>query len=477
MSAVPASLTLRLPGTLVGFAGSLLVAVGGCSSDFSMNERGWAAPSVQSVGALISRPAANLLITLGVALLCLGWWLLRPRRYPNLNQWTVLVAWLLPLLAVPPIMSADPFLYADLGYILSQGRDPYVVRLGGLGGPYAPWVDVFWAGHGVAYPPLSLQVSRTMVGLAGFDPYWGVIAQRIPALAGVALLGLLVPRLADETGVNRSWAWWLGVLNPILVVHLVGGAHNDALMAGVVILAIWISLRRLRWISASLVLAPLVLGLAMGLKQQAGLAVIAVAALPVLDRLRAMASRVAPLWLLTWRTAVAAVVTIATFVVTSLATGLGFGWIAWLSEMGRARTLTLAIAISDAVGWLGPDVTTEAFALVGLVAAGLLGWLLLTKPDDPMAVVAWGSVLVLFMSQALHPWYVGLSLALLALCRLRPRAAAAVVWTTMGYLMAYTVQFVFVQPVLVAIPAGVAFGVLGCWLHRRTTGGEPITLG
>lgn len=476
MFTVPASLTLRLPGTLVGFAGSLLVAVGGCSTDFSMNPAGWGASSVNTVGSLISRPAANLLITAGVALLCVGWWLLRPRRYPNLSQWAVLGLWVLPLLLVPPIMSADPFLYADVGYVLSQGRNPYEVRLGGLGGPYAPWVDTFWAGHGVAYPPLSLQVSRVMVGLANLHPYWGVIAQRVPALAGVALLGWFVPRLSDEVGANRSWAWWLGVLNPILVVHLVGGAHNDALMAGVVVFAIWLSLRRIPGVSASLVLAPIVLGLAMGLKQQAGLAAIAVAALPVLDRVRAR-TRGGQLWLLTWRTAIAAAVAVATFVLTSLATGLGFGWVAWLSEMGRARTLTLAIAISDAVGWLGIDVTHVAFAVIGVLAFALFVWLLLTSPDQPMSVVAGGSVLVLFMSQALHPWYVGLSLALLALSRLTPRIGAAVVWTTVGYLMAYTVQFVYVQPVLVAIPAGVAFGLLMWWLHDRTTGGEPITLG
>ena len=106
------------------------------------------------------------------------------------------------------------------------------------------------------------------------------IAQRLPALAGMGLLAAFLPRLADQLRVDRQWAVWLGVLNPIAIVHLVGGAHNDTLMAGVVVFAIWLSVQRVPRVSASLVLAPIVIGLAMALKQQAGLAVIACARVP-----------------------------------------------------------------------------------------------------------------------------------------------------------------------------------------------------
>ena len=57
-------------------------------------------------------------------------------------------------------------------------------------------------------------------------------------------------------------------------------AHNDTLMAGVVVSALWLSVQTVPRISASLVLAPIVIGLAMALKQQAGLAVLAAAGLP-----------------------------------------------------------------------------------------------------------------------------------------------------------------------------------------------------
>ena len=74
----------------------------------------------------------------------------------------VLGLWSLPLLLVPPVLSADAVLYADLGWIVHQGQNPYLVGLTGAGGPYAPHVDPPWAGGGVAYPPLALLINAAV---------------------------------------------------------------------------------------------------------------------------------------------------------------------------------------------------------------------------------------------------------------------------------------------------------------------------
>lgn len=154
--------------------------------------------------------------------------------------------------------------------------------------------------------------------------------------------------------------------------------------------------------SASLVWAPILIGVAMALKQQAGLAVIAAAGLPVAARLVRLPhlQRIA---VLGWRTAVAAVVALVTFVVVSLATGLGFGWTLWLGEMGRARTLTLSVAIGDAFAWTGHDLTGAAGTAIAVLALGGLAALLLLRSERPLEVTAWGSLLVLGIGQALHP--------------------------------------------------------------------------
>ena len=159
---------------------------------------------------------------------------------------------------------------------------------------------------------------------------------RLPAIVSVVAMLLLVPRIAALIGVPERGAVWLGVLNPLLLLHFIGAAHNDAPMVAITLAAIWVACR---WPGrvTSLLVGPVLVGLAMAFKQQGGLAVIAVAGLPVAARLAALPLG-RRLWLLGWRTAIATVVTLVTFVLVSLATGLGFGWLQWLDLMGLAGT-------------------------------------------------------------------------------------------------------------------------------------------
>ncbi|MFT3861851.1 polyprenol phosphomannose-dependent alpha 1,6 mannosyltransferase MptB [Micropruina sp.] len=464
----------RQTGVWAGLAGSLLVGIGACSNDFSFNPDGWGVGPIAVLAQAIDRNTGTLLVLAGCLLLCVGWLALLPRPGRELPSWLWLL-WAAPLLVVPPVMSGDPFLYADLGWIMANGGNPYVDVLGSFGGPFQPFVDEFWAGNGVAYPPLALEINRLMVHLGGMHPYWGVIAQRLPAVLGVALLATFVPRLAERLGTDRNWAVWLGVLNPIVIVHLIGGAHNDTLMTGVVVLAVWLSVQRVPRVSASLVLAPIVIGLAMALKQQAGLAVIAAAGLPVAAALAGL-PRLQRIAVLGWRTAVATVVALATFVAVSLATGLGFGWTNWLSQMGRARTMTVSVALGDALAFTGSDLTHAANTLIACLAAAGLAALLLSRPERPLEVTAWGSLLVLFIGQALHPWYVGLSLALLALVPLGRTACRWVVFVTIGYLIAYCVNNLYNWRVLPSLAVGLLAGVAcyAIWVARAE---RPTPLG
>ena len=470
---MPLAQRLR-PGVPIGFLGSLLVGIGATSNGFSFNPDGWGVGPIAVVAQAVDRTTGNALVLLGCLTLCLAWLMLVPRPGDRLPGW-LWVLWAAPLLIVPPVMSGDPFLYADLGWIMTHGGNPYVDVLGSFGGPFAPFVDEFWAGHGVAYPPLALEVNRLAAQLGGMHPYWGVIAQRVPAVIGLGLIATYLPRVADLLRLDRQWASWLGLLNPIAIVHLIGGAHNDTLMAGVVVFALWLSVQQVPRVSASLVLAPIVIGIAMALKQQAGLAVIAAAGLPVAAAL-ARLPHLQRIAVLGWRTAVAAVVALVTFVAISLGTGLGFGWTRWISEMGRARTLTLSVAISDAFAWTGHDLTGAANTVFAVLAVGGVAALLVLRPERPLEVTAWGSLLVLGIGQAMHPWYLGLSLALLALSPLGRTAARWVVFGTIGYLVGYCVNNLYNVPVLPSIAAGVlvAGGALALMVAR---GERPTRLG
>ncbi|MBK8460690.1 MAG: hypothetical protein IPL43_11335 [Micropruina sp.] len=72
-------------------------------------------------------------------------------------------------------------------------------------------------------------------------------------------------------------------------------------------------------------------------KQQAGLAVLATAGLPIAGTLASLGP-VRRVWLLGWRTALAATIAVAVFVAGSLGSGLGFGWTGWLDLMGITGT-------------------------------------------------------------------------------------------------------------------------------------------
>jgi hypothetical protein len=161
-----------------------------------------------------------------------------------------------------------------------MGGSVYRHGLGSAFGPFGESVHSLWRGHGVAYPALSLVVNQVVVAATGNHAYWSIVALRIPALLGVALIAACGPRIArfltpnDPDAAGRAW-WW-GVLNPLVAVHFIGGAHNDALMAGVSVLAIYATVvgvqagdtrrgRLLVWLAG-----PVLVGVAMALKQQGG---------------------------------------------------------------------------------------------------------------------------------------------------------------------------------------------------------------
>ena len=437
--------TVRDPWVWLGLAGTVAMAWGATNDEFSFSPNGWPNAAIKALGAAASQPTDKILIVAGALALTVAWWFVRPTRTrPPVHTGLTLTLWCLPLLLVPPLLSPDATLYADVGWTANHGGDPYLIGLGATSSPYAIQVDPLWAGNGVAYPPLAIELARAMVALTGSHPYWGFVAMRLVVVASVAVMFVVMPRLADLLGLHRRRAMWLGLLNPLLVIHIVGGAHNDAPMIAATLVAIWLALRWPRaWMS--LLVAPIVVGVAMGLKQQGGLAVVAVAGLPVAARLAA-ASTWPRLVLLGWRTAVATAVTCATFVAVCLATGLGFGWIRWLDLMGKAWTPAPLALTSKFGAWLwgisGGD--EDAFlAAAGLVSTAILVVVVLAIvvhfAARPMSAVAWGALAVAILGEAMHPWYLPWGLALLGLV---PQTVKQRRWVW-GLALAFTVWNAF----------------------------------
>ena len=141
-----------------------------------------------------------------------------------------------------------------------------------LPGPFADQAAWLWRYTTAMYPPLSLEMFHGLVVLVGNNPYYSAMAMRIPALLGVALIAYFLPRLAVRMGADPQMTAWFSTINPLIIIDFVGGAHNDALMMGLVVLALWLALSQRFWWAAVLV------GVAACIKQPAILAFYPVAA-------------------------------------------------------------------------------------------------------------------------------------------------------------------------------------------------------
>jgi alpha-1,6-mannosyltransferase len=148
-------------------------------------------------------------------------------------------AWALPIVIGPPLMSRDVYAYAAQGALAARGGDPYVSTVARLAGsPYLHLVDPMWRHATSPYGPLFLELARGAATAGGRHVLITVVGLRLVAVTGMVLLAVAVPPLARSCGRSPATAFALTVLNPLLLLTLVGGAHNDALMLGLLVAGI-----------------------------------------------------------------------------------------------------------------------------------------------------------------------------------------------------------------------------------------------
>jgi alpha-1,6-mannosyltransferase len=351
--------------------------------------------------------ARTLATVPGVPLRAVGW---------------VLVLWCLPMLVAPPVFSHDVYAYAAQGEMMSRHIDPY--RYGpnvlGIGAPFQRLVDPIWGNAPAPYGPLFLLMDGWLVTLSGHHELVAVVLLRLVELLGVAMIAVGVPDLARSYGKDPATAFALGVLNPIVILYLVGSAHNDALMVGFLVLGI-AAYRRDRPL-AGLLLCAL------------GTAIKAPAALGCLY--------IGWTWLgpsATWRQRIRSVVlagVISVVVVQLIAEVAGLGW-GWIANLDTPGTVTSWLAPATGVGLLlthivhglgiavAGTVIRSLTRVLGLALAGGVGmWLLwhYQRFGIPRAMGA-TLVLVVALGPVVQPWYLSwgfVVLAPIASQRLRP---------------------------------------------------------
>ena len=148
----------------------------------------------------------------------------------------MLALWLTPLLVVAPLFSRDVFSYAAQGEMMSHHINPYHYGPGTLGsGPYVSGVDPVWINTAAPYGPLFLMLAGWSASLSFHHALVTVLLLRLQSVVGIALIAYCIPKLARSFGRDPGPAFVLAVLNPLTLLALVGGAHNDAIMVGLLL--------------------------------------------------------------------------------------------------------------------------------------------------------------------------------------------------------------------------------------------------
>jgi alpha-1,6-mannosyltransferase len=385
-----------------------------------MAVRLWSLPIAGFAGAMVLVLATSGLpvpsvvpLTLGLTgmgVVVLAWLGLgrRAAETPVGDLYRIAAAWCLPLLFARPLFSGDVHSYQAQGMIAATGLDPY--RLGplaalGAGSPVTQQVSEYWQNTPAPYGPVWVAISRTIARVAGGNLPVTLVLNRLVELVGVVLIAWALPRLARRMGVSPGIALWLGLLNPLVLWHIVGGAHNDGLMMGLVLAGMEIALGGLT------VPSRLVTGLAL-LTVAANIKIVAVVAICCVgvELARRSGRRAALLFGV-----------LVGFALLSLAiaavTGLGVGWIGTLGDSASVHSwLAPTNQLGFLIGGLGTlsgahitstaiSVTIRIGAVLGAVAGAGLMWAIFRGRSHPLAGLGFVFAVMIVSGPVVQPWY------------------------------------------------------------------------
>ena len=359
-------------------------------------------------------------------LLLLTWWFLQ--RLAASGQLTTKAAavvsacWALPFVVGPVIGSRDAYAYVAQGELARRGFDPTRAVVSQLGaGPLLSAVDPRWRNTRPPYGGVAVAIQKVAAS-ADSRPEMSLLLLRLIALCAVLVLLVVTARMASPA--RRPIVIASIAANPLVLLHLVAGAHLDAVAAALLVSGLAVAMKpvaRNRWLGiflcslGAMVKLPVALGAV-----YLSLCALVAAGPTVAARLRGLAGDL-----------LAAAAAIGLSILVS---GAGLGWLRNFGTPGRLRT---GIAPAD----LGANLVTGLSGLVGLhpsdsgvlsasrlvaLTIGVLvaGLLLLPRRDGRwappsrdrlgLALLALG-----LLGPVLYGWYLAPALPLLALAAAR----------------------------------------------------------
>lgn len=459
-------------------------------------------------GSLMSRmlQTSSMVVMVGVGLLVMAWVLMAPYvgsalRRRDRARGTVSVSmlrqtfigWALPIIFTAPLFTQDIYSYLAQGSIVAQGMDPYQagpVELLGTENHLARSVPFIWAQSPSPYGPVALGFAALISQLTSDSIVAGVLAHRLLSLLGVLATGWAVVMLAKRCGINPATAFWLGILNPLTILHLIGGIHNESILLGFALAGLEFGLRGVdrltsgnRRAGVGLLLLSGALITCAGLVKVTGFLALGFVGMAIARQLhRAGRTQVVAI-------ALAVLFQVTLLVVTVLAvtalTGIGLGWV---TGQGGAATIRSWMSVTtDAgviAGWIGMllglgDHTAAMLTVtrsVGVViAAGFIVRMLFATfrgTIHPVGGLGVATFMLVILFPVVHPWYMLWAIAPLAAWANRPFFRVGVIIYSAAFsffvlprglgLPAETVLSIYVGATL----SFAAIIVLGGWLLR-----------
>jgi alpha-1,6-mannosyltransferase len=419
----------------LGFLGAMLITAGGLGAGSTRLHD----PLLESLHLSWLRFGHGLVLSSvllwgGVALMLSAWlWLGRRVLDRTETEYTMVATtgfWLAPLLLSVPLFSRDTYSYLAQGALLRDGLDPYAV--GPIDNPNSLLDNVspIWTTTTAPYGPGFILIAKFVTILVGNDVVAGTMLLRLCMLPGLILLIWAAPRVARHIGADGATALWICVLNPLVIIHLMGGVHNEMLMVGLMVAGIALTFAGRHVWGVGLI------AVAVAVKATAGLA------LPFMvwvwaRNLRSRRSY-APIKAFAAATAASALIFVAVFAVLSLAAGVGLGWLTALAGSVKIiNWLTLPTAAANLINVIGGlfipvnfyavlDVTRIVGIVTIAVSLPLLWWRFRHTDREALTGIAMVmGVVVLFVPAAL-PWYYTWPLAVVAALAQSRRSIAVI---------------------------------------------------
>jgi len=339
-------------------------------------------------------------------------WPRSPRMISRTQLDRTIVMWGLPLAVAPPLFSTDMYTYLAQNEVAARGIDPYSLGPGnalGVDNPLVANVPNIWRDTPSPYGPLFLLFGKELSRIIGDDVVFGVLLWRVIMIGGLVLAIWAIPRLAARCGVHPVAALWLSAANPIVLFHVVSGAHNEALLVGIMLAAIELGLRWRSW--WGLVAAGVLLTIGGAIKPPGFIAL----GFFGIYLARRRGGRFRDLVVVA---AGLLAVFLATMTVITIASGWGLGWIETFDVPNRIKTwlapmtafgmtgggLGMALGLGNHTDSMLVITKLIGYAVTAAVCARLL-WLSFKGRVEPLAALGITLGTLAVFGPVLHPWY------------------------------------------------------------------------